>query len=180
MSTSQRVSRGFHRLAFFLAAIPLLVGGAWVIIWALNIADSARRSHDEQAALVCAQKQLANAASSDQPDEKSHGAIKLDEVPGQPGRYILPPGWTKVPPSQALTFDDLVPSHDLKALGCSEMSRKVSERDILDAHAPADFSYASALLTPLATGLAITLAISLAVYGLVRAIGWVIGGFAAS
>ena len=33
---------------------------------------------------------------------------------------------------------------------------------------------------PLAQSLAITIAISLAVYGLVRAIGWVIGGFAAS
>jgi hypothetical protein len=33
---------------------------------------------------------------------------------------------------------------------------------------------------PLAEGLAITLTISLAVYALVRAIGWVIGGFAAS
>jgi hypothetical protein len=33
---------------------------------------------------------------------------------------------------------------------------------------------------PLALGLAITVTISLAIYGLVRAIGWVIGGFAAS
>ena len=33
---------------------------------------------------------------------------------------------------------------------------------------------------PLATGLIITLAVSLAVYGIVRAIGWVIGGFASS
>jgi ABC-type dipeptide/oligopeptide/nickel transport system permease subunit len=33
---------------------------------------------------------------------------------------------------------------------------------------------------PLVQGLAITLSISLAVYALVRAIGWVIGGFAAS
>ena len=33
---------------------------------------------------------------------------------------------------------------------------------------------------PLAQGIAITLTISLVVYGLVRAIGWVIGGFAAS
>ena len=32
----------------------------------------------------------------------------------------------------------------------------------------------------LGTSLAITLAASLAVYGVVRAIGWVIGGFAAS
>jgi hypothetical protein len=27
MSTSQRLSRGFHRLGLFLAVIPLLVGG---------------------------------------------------------------------------------------------------------------------------------------------------------
>jgi len=33
---------------------------------------------------------------------------------------------------------------------------------------------------PLFNGLGVTLAISLAVYGIVRAIGWVIGGFAAS
>ncbi len=33
---------------------------------------------------------------------------------------------------------------------------------------------------PLTIGLATTLAASFAVYGLVRAIGWVIGGFAAS
>jgi len=32
----------------------------------------------------------------------------------------------------------------------------------------------------LAVGLAITLAATLAVYGIVRAMGWVIGGFAAS
>jgi hypothetical protein len=32
--------------------------------------------------------------------------------------------------------------------------------------------------TLLAKGLAISLAVSLAVYGVVRAIGWVIGGFA--
>jgi hypothetical protein len=32
----------------------------------------------------------------------------------------------------------------------------------------------------LGIGLAITLAISLGVYGLIRAIGWVIGGFAAT
>jgi hypothetical protein len=29
MSTSQRVTRGFHRLALFLAAIPLIVGALW-------------------------------------------------------------------------------------------------------------------------------------------------------
>jgi hypothetical protein len=33
---------------------------------------------------------------------------------------------------------------------------------------------------PLTIGLATTLALALAVYGVVRAIGWVLGGFAAS
>jgi hypothetical protein len=35
-------------------------------------------------------------------------------------------------------------------------------------------------VVPLAEALALTLAVSLAVYGVVRAIGWVIGGFMAS
>jgi len=29
MSTSQKISRGFHKLALFLAAIVLLLGVAW-------------------------------------------------------------------------------------------------------------------------------------------------------
>ena len=153
--SSQRVSRGFHRLGMFLAAIPLLVGGTWAIISALNVV-SEQRSHDEQIALVCAKKQLAaKATPSDQPAEKSQGPWTFEEF------------------TQPIT-------HDLKSLGCSDVSRNVSEREILDARAPAEFHYASALLLPLAVCLAITLAISLAVYGLARAIGWVIGGFAAS
>ena len=82
MSASQRVSRGFHRLGLFLAAIPLLVGGALVITSA------------------------------------------IDKVP--------------------------------------------------------EFSWLSAFAASVEwLGLAITLAVTLAVYGLVRTIGWVIGGFAA-
>jgi hypothetical protein len=42
------------------------------------------------------------------------------------------------------------------------------------------FNFAVALLRSLTFGLAIALVISLGIYGLVRAIGWVIGGFAAS
>jgi hypothetical protein len=42
MATSQRLSRGFHRLALFLAAISFLVGGHWSLnaarqcIWQLS------------------------------------------------------------------------------------------------------------------------------------------------
>jgi len=79
MSASQKLSRGFHRLALFLAAIPLLVGGYFSVFSAL-----------------------------------------------------LEP------------------------------------------------SYAGHRLFPLSIGFAITLAVTLAVYGVVRAIGWVVGGFAAS
>jgi hypothetical protein len=42
------------------------------------------------------------------------------------------------------------------------------------------FSHAASFLPPFTIGLGITFAITLAVYGVVRAIGWVIGGFAAS
>ena len=80
-SGSQRVSRGFHRLAIFLAAIPLLVGLATSFYVAKDVAD-----------------------------------------PENTGPFLINFG----------------------------------------------------------TGLAITLAAALAVYCLVRAIGWVIGGFAAS
>jgi hypothetical protein len=42
------------------------------------------------------------------------------------------------------------------------------------------FDWFKELALPLALAVAITVAISLSVYGLVRAIGWVIDGFAAS
>ena len=41
-------------------------------------------------------------------------------------------------------------------------------------------NWRSKFAVPLVTGLAITLAVAFGVYLLVRAIGWVIGGFAAS
>ena len=54
-ATSQRVSRGFHRLALFLASIPLLVG----IVASVYMADaSAKRWHDQQLKLVRAQAKL--------------------------------------------------------------------------------------------------------------------------
>ena len=62
--SSQRVSRGFHPLGLFLAAIPLLVGGVWSANVALDHFNSAKATHDQQAAkLVCAQTALNSEAS---------------------------------------------------------------------------------------------------------------------
>jgi hypothetical protein len=55
MAASQRLSRGFHRLALFLAAIPLVVGSIASLYIASDAASSAKLWHDEQAALACAQ-----------------------------------------------------------------------------------------------------------------------------
>jgi hypothetical protein len=140
MTTSQRISRGFHKLALFLAAIVLLLGVAWSATTAINAANSARQSHDEQLELVCAKTAITNHAF----------------VAGPDGRI------------------------DLKTWGCSDEQEMVLYNDALNARAPDEFSYATELLPPLTLGLSITLALSLAVYLLVRAIGWVIGGFAAS
>jgi predicted Co/Zn/Cd cation transporter (cation efflux family) len=69
--------------------------------------------------------------------------------------------------------------YDLKQLGCADWSRTVSATEIKNASVEAEFSYAAALFPSLMFGLGITLVVSLAVYALVRAIGWVIGGFVA-
>lgn len=58
MAASQRVSRGFHRLALFLAAIPLLVGGGLSLFIAIDQANKAKAMHEEQARLMCAQTAL--------------------------------------------------------------------------------------------------------------------------
>ena len=70
---------------------------------------------------------------------------------------------------------------DLKSLGCTSWSRVVSREAVLNVR-DEDFRYASALLIPLSLSLPLilALAISFGVYGLMRAIGRVIGGFAAS
>ena len=90
MAISHRLSRGFHRLAIFLAAIPLLVGGYFSVLFAIGFASR--------------------------------------------------------------------PTADV-SLGHDWWIKFAED---------------------LGLGIVITLAMTLAVYGIVRAIGWVIGGFAAS
>jgi hypothetical protein len=78
----------------------------------------------------------------------------------------LPPGY--------LAEDEQVP---LAKLGCSELSWTPSAREVLNASSPRDFSFTASFLPRLAFGLTATLAAGLLAYGVVRAIGWVIGGF---
>jgi hypothetical protein len=127
MAGSERDSRGFHRLGVLLAALALLIGGTWSVIYALNEAAS---------------------ASSENPPPKSSGATPSS------GKNLTIDG---VDISPVLTPDQQNEKLDRMAL--PSWRTKFAERR--------------------AKGLTIGLAVSLAVYGIVRAIGWVIGGFAA-
>src|SRR6476646_2027216 len=126
MAALQRDSRGFHRLGLFLAAIPLLIGGTWSVVYALNEAAP---------------------SSSENPTPKSSAATPSS------GKNLTIDG---VDISPVLTPDQQHEKLDRMAL-----SWRIKFAELL------------------AKGLTISLAVSLAVYGVVRAIGWVIGGFAA-
>jgi hypothetical protein len=159
MSTAQRVSRGFHRLALFLAAIPLLVGGAASAYVALDHANSAKATHDQQAAkLVCAQTAL-----------NSEQQLKLLGLPPLPSGYHLES-------LGSLDSEQI----DLQKLGCPGWPQTTTIGEVLHAKPPEALSYVESFLPPPGIGFVITLAVTLAVYVVVRAIGWVIGGFAAS
>jgi hypothetical protein len=150
MSTSQRVSHGFHRLAIFLTAIALVIGTILSVGIAVEQANRAKASHDEQVSLVCAQTALHD------------GSVKSKYADAPKGYFA---------------DDERI---DLAQLGCSTISWTPTVREISAAKPPSNFSYIANSLPGLGICLAITLAISLLVYAAVRAIGWVIGGFAAS
>jgi hypothetical protein len=139
ISTAQRVSSGFHRLALFLAAIPLLLGGSLSVYIAFDLANRLWEQHQK---LLCAHQHVA----SQKRDENVYDQ-----------------------------FDTV----KLKQIGCSKSDDTVT---VGEARNPppnlnwfAEFS-SGLLLSPLPQMLIVTLV----VYVVVRAIGWVIGGFAAS
>jgi hypothetical protein len=143
MSRAQRISRGFHRLAILLAAIPLLIGGSWALVTGFNRAGDASRDHQK---VLCAHEYLTRARDQPKPNYKLLFA----------------------PDSELL---------NLKEIGCSYY-----EHDTVsfgEAWNPPQFNWPSVLAPTLAFNLAVVLAVSLGVYGVIRAIGWVIGGFAA-
>jgi hypothetical protein len=161
MDATQRLSRGFHRLALFLAAILLLAGGIVSVYVALDATNSAKRFHDDQVALVCAQDAFYR---------KFYADLSRDEFDRRIAAKLAP----------VETGEIKVSEPDLKELGCSDWPKTVSVIEIFRARSPNEFSWAQKISSYLAIGLGITLAISLAVYGMVRAVGWVIRGFAAS
>ena len=173
--SSQRVSRGFHRLAVFLAAIPFLLGGIWSLTTATEQASKDLKQHEREVSLACARDRLKELG--DEPnfheqfltsDFKSRSAIEAG------GEFKHP---ADLPSGYHLDKEEI----DLSKLGCSQTAGEYATvGGTFDVPDPTDFSYANALLPSLALGLSLTIALSLAVYGLVRAIGWVIGGFAAS
>jgi len=136
MSAAQRVSRDFHRLALFLAAIPLLLGGSLSIYIAFDLASRLWEQHQK---LVCAHEHVAG---------KKLGENVFDQ------------------------FDTV----NLKQIGCSNSDDTVTVGEARNP--PPNLNWFAAfgsglLLSPLPQILIVTLV----VYVLVRAIGWVIGGF---
>jgi hypothetical protein len=138
MSASLRVSRGFHRLGLFLAALPFVAGISFAVVL-FQDHNSARHKHDR---LICAYNYVQNGMPDPPPSEASKMIISL------------------------------------KQIGCSD--RDWDTVSYHEAANPSEFTWWDWLNDEAPLCILITLAISLAVYGLVRAIGWVIGGFAAS
>jgi hypothetical protein len=161
VATSLRISRGFHRLALFLAAIPLLLGGILSVYFAWVSAVDAKLAYDQQASLVCAQEAFRKKFYADLSRDEFDRRIKAKIAPVEAGEITLT-------------------NPDLLELGCSDFPRTVSVLEIFRAEAPGEFSWLAAFWPPLGFGLAVSLGVALAVYGIVRAIGWVIGGFTAS
>ena len=139
MAASQRPSRGFHRLALFLAAIPLLIGIGVSFFVAKASADRASQAYQQ---LLCAHRYIDSNQS-----------------------------WLMSAPDGATL--------DLIQIGCSDRpAATISLGEARTKPVPVLWADQLVLSSKLWVGLAITFAASIAVYGIVRTIGWVIGGFA--
>jgi hypothetical protein len=154
---SQRLSRGFHRLGLFLAAILLIVGGWFSVLTAKDEASMALHKHQQ---LVCAHEHIAQAKPllPDVPKGMEPG----DVLPSSPGQEPWQLNWQL----------------NLKQVGCSDYSDDIVTYG--EASNPPEFSWLGVFAQTLGLGLAITLAVTVVIYGQVRAIGWVIDGFTAS
>jgi hypothetical protein len=192
MATSQRLSRGFHRIGVFLGTALFLVGAAIAIFVATDQARSEREHHEQ---LVCAfEKRPATLDIDGVGKVEVQGFLNASpEKQEQVVRKIAARERARQDarePNSGGPFDDLIPTPkfhvygepvelDLHELGCKPWSETITVQAAKDER-DRSFSYPLAFARYLAIGLAISLAISLAVYGIVRAIGWLIGGFAAS
>ena len=120
----------------------------------MSVTTARHQTNSMQKLILCAQTALKDAPHDD--------AFIEDEADQQ--SPPLPPGFHYADERQL----------DLQKLGCSESPETIMVSEV------ERFSYASNFVAFLGPKVALTLALSLAVYYLVRAIGWVVGGFAAS
>jgi hypothetical protein len=157
MSKSQWVGNGFHRLAFFLAAIPLLMGSVGALSMGFKEASYGSTQHHK---LVCAydiyrsnEKRFWDLLSAYDPLSGEGGYLDVSAIKD---------GRAKV---------------DLKALGCSNVNDVTTFAQIKKLP---QFSWFGTFASGLISWVPITFFLTLAVYGVVRGIGWVVDSFAAS
>ena len=143
MAASKRVSRGFHRLGLFLAAIIVLVGGYYWVVSAGEVANQDWRHHK---ALVCAHHFRHR-------EEKRFWDLGLTEL-DETGEAII--DLRVNDPHEIIKFGEVrvVPSFSWLSSFGSEL-----------------------LFPPILISALAALVLAVAAYGIVRAIGWVVGGF---
>jgi hypothetical protein len=156
MSKSQWAGRGFHRLAYFLAAIPLLVGSIGSVSMGFKEANYGSTQYHK---LECAhdiyrsnEKRFWDLLSAYDPLSGEGGYLDVSAI--KDGRAAV----------------------DLKALGCSNVNDATTFAQIKKLP---QFSWLGTFASGMASWMPITLFLTLAVYGVVRGIGWVLDGFVA-
>jgi hypothetical protein len=143
MGASQRVSRGFHRLGLFLAAIPLVIGIILSVGVAVEQANVEEAYHQK---VVCA------------------------------GQH--PERWAATTAPKGSLTDEQVGTLSFKQVGCSDNEDETVS--YAEARNPPQFYSWSSYASNATPYLIFAVAVSVMLYGLVRAIGWIIGGFATS
>jgi hypothetical protein len=167
MSAAQRVSRGFHRLAIFFAAILLLAGCALSGVVAKGFADSELLIHEKT---VCVHQWVANKDADDATKRATQKQCTGNESPTCTVDELLAEISANPTTNESTVY--------LKDVGCSDKATDITSFG--EARTPPfSFNWTIPFVTWLAIGSVLTLAASFAAYGVVLAIGWVIG-FAAS
>jgi hypothetical protein len=148
MSTSQRVSQGFHRLGLFLASIILLIGG----FAAMFLGPNWSAPFPEKLTL---------GLLTPQPRPDLFNPVGVSYGYGSKRKIVEIEGIGKVKMPKHYVWQTEAKQQELMNWFITENWRK---------------KFAQPLVQPLL----IAFALAFAVYGIVRAIGWVIGGFMAS
>ncbi len=176
MSASSRITKGFSRLATFLAFSVSLFLFLAIGLEAFNDARRAGQAHVDLVEAYCAHK-LSRA-----PFDRALSPTEV--IPLAPGKSPAEINW-KFDPPEGLTVltnegttDPRVATYDLEAMGCAEVSRRITWQEIEEAQSPGDDHYTSILIGGLAWGFGFALFVGICIYSLIRSIGWVIAGFA--